>query len=170
MDGAIIVALNQINKTLLLFLSGLFDLFYGSFYGNEIAWTQASAVQNTWYNISDADIETGQGGLNGITHDGSGKLTVLKAGRYLINYGITLEVNLNNEHSMTGIEINSSGTAINDGRQHWDSVANKEICLSSTAIVNLAVNDTVELSVMNTDANTPNFTISHVNLSLIFLK
>ena len=64
-------------------------LSHGSCWGNEIGWTQASAAQDTWYPISDADMSDGQ--LADVAHDGSGKLTVTFAGKYLINYAVTLE-------------------------------------------------------------------------------
>ena len=59
---------------------------YGFVEGDHINWTQASAAQNTWYNISDADMVTRF--LNTITHDRNGKMTVKKAGIYRFSFNV----------------------------------------------------------------------------------
>lgn len=148
----------------LVFANGVHGLPYGSCWGNDIAWTQASAVQNTWYPVSDTDMTDGQ--LNLVTHDGSGQLTVSKAGRYLVNYGICLESSVVNEHIETGISV--SGTVANDGRNHFHVFTpNAEIPIGCTAILNLAASATVQIAVRTPDAGTPNLTVEHANLSIV---
>lgn len=143
---------------------------YGSCYGNEIGWSQASAAQNTWYNISDTDMTDGHGGVNLITHDGSGKLTVTKAGRYKINYSLVIESTVNGEHILSGIEISGSGTAISDGQCHFHvHGANEETNLSASVIVDLAASATIEISVSTTDTGTPTISVSHLNITVIMV-
>lgn len=139
-------------------------LQYGSCYGNEIGWTQASAVQNTWYEISDSDMADGQ--LNGVTHDGSGKLTVSKAGRYLCNWTGSFEANGANVHVQ--ITFSVSGTETSDGMNHIETLgANNQHPSSGNAILNLAANDTVEVSIRTTDAGTPNLSTDHLNITMV---
>ena len=141
---------------------------YGSCYGSHIGWTQATAVQNTWYNISDADMADGE--LNLVTHDGSGKLTVAKAGRYLINYNVTFEDTIANNHVEVGLEITGSGSANAQGISHSENkFANEEEDLAGTAILSLAANDTIELCIRTTDATTPDFSVQDINLTAVMV-
>lgn len=140
-------------------------LTYGSCYGNHIGWSQANAVQNTWYNISDADMATGE--LNDVTHDGNGKLTVGKAGRYLIEYTICWENDTVNDHIETGIEVSGSGSANAAGQGHLETkFANQEEHLSGVAILDLAASATIEVAIRTTDNNTPTISVQGVNLSV----
>lgn len=137
---------------------------FGSCYGNHIAWVQAAAVQNTWYNISDVDIEDGE--LSDVTHDGSGKLTVLEAGEYLVNWSLCYEDNQANDHVEVGIEVSGSGAAEVDGRAHSENkFANEEEHLSSCAILDLEANATLELAIRTTDVGNPTITVDGMNLA-----
>lgn len=137
---------------------------YGSCYGNEIAWTQAVATTATWYLVSDTDMTDGE--LNNVTHDGSGKLTVSIAGRYLVNYGVDVSVDAANTHVVSGIAVN--GTAVNAGQQHFHNMANNvESTLSSTAILSLAANDTVEVAVKHEAGGNQALSVDHLNLSIV---
>ena len=139
---------------------------YGSCYGNEIGWTQASAVQDTWYIISDADMTDATGGLNLVTHDGSGRLTVTKAGHYLVNYSVTLECSALNKHVQTGIAV--GGTVINDAIQHYEvATPNAQLTIGSTAVVKLAASGYVEIAVRTTDTGTPDLSVDHLNVSIV---
>ena len=143
------------------------QIAYGACYGSEIAWSQVGAVEDTWYIISDTDIVDGSGGLYLVSHDGSGKLTVLKPGKYLVNYTISMEDNQTNDHVLSGLSVD--GTPIIDGRAHWDSVANKEVVMAGTAIISLALNSYVEVAVAATDANSPTLTVDHINLTIVWV-
>lgn len=137
---------------------------YGSCWGNEIAFVQAAAVQNTWYLISDTDMTDGQ--LNNVTHDGSGKLTVTIAGRYLVNYSVVASSSVANKHIATAIAVN--GTPVSDGVAHSSlGTASDSVPFASTAILSLAANDTVETAIRTTDAGTPDIAVDHVNISLV---
>ncbi len=138
---------------------------YGSCWGNEINQTVSSAVQNTWYAVSDTDMSDGK--LNLFTHDGSGKLTATKAGTYLVNWNVTLEVNSANKHIEGGIMVN--GTAQNDGQSHYESSANMESDISGTAIISLTASQYVEVCVRTTDTGTPNILIDDANLTIVMV-
>jgi hypothetical protein len=135
---------------------------FGSCWGNTIAWAQTGAVQNTWYAVSDADMTDGQ--LSGVTHDGSGKLTVPEAGKYLISYGATLEAS-GSVHVQAGIRV--SGTVQSDAIQdHQVFAVDSEFGVASVAIMSLLGNATVELAVRTTDAGTPTLRVDHLNVSV----
>ncbi len=138
---------------------------FGSIFGNEIGWSQASAAQNTWYLISDADIDTGNGGVSGMTHDGSGKITVTNAGTYKIIYAVTLECSALNKHVQTGIAAN--GSVINDGVQHYEvATPSAQLTMGSVAHVGLAASATIEIAVRTTDTGTPDLSVDHINVSV----
>ena len=142
-------------------------VYFGSCFGNEIAWEQASAAQNTWYNISDSDMADGSGGLNGTTHDGSGKITVANTGKYLITYYAAIEASVANAHVKIGIEVDGSGTAVNDGLTHIEAAsANKQLPVGGTAILSLSASSYVEISVMTDDASTPTIRVDHLGYSI----
>jgi hypothetical protein len=137
---------------------------YGSCWGNEINWAQASAAQNTWYKISDTDMSDGE--LNLVTHDGSGKLTVSKAGRYLVTYHGTSVINTVNKHILHAIAVN--GTEQGQGQVHYETHApNEEIPFGGCAVLSLAASATVEISMQTTDTGTPSFEVQHLTISVV---
>jgi hypothetical protein len=136
---------------------------YGNCWGNEIAWTQTNAAQNTWYLISDADIS--DGALNLVTHDGSGKLTVAKAGVYVVVWDGSAEVSIAGKHIQIGIAID--GTTQNNGINHFDlNLANSEVPLGTNGIYTLTAGQTIEAALRTTDTGTPNISIDHYNLTI----
>lgn len=137
---------------------------YGSCYGMEIGWTQASAVQNTWYDISDADMADGE--LLGVTHDGSGKLTVAKAGKYAADWAGAFEGSASNIHITIAFSID--GTEVDEGMNHFETVAvNREESCAGNAILDLTAGQTVNVSIRTTDAGTPNLLVDHLLLRLV---
>ena len=137
---------------------------YGSCYGNDIAWTQVAAI-NVVYNVSDADMVTGQ--LNLATHDGSGKLTVTKAGRYKCDYTATIKSSIAGKHIISGFEVSGSGNMEPAGRNHIDLVgANNQLECSGNAILDLAANATIEMAINSSDAGNPIVTVEHLNITL----
>jgi hypothetical protein len=143
-------------------------LAYGACYGNEIGLVLA-LTQDDWLTISDADMSDGE--FHNVTHDGSGKLTVPKAGRYLINYSITIQSAVANLHIVTGLSI--SGDDQNAGRAHTEiHIANQETALSGTAILDLAASDYIEAIIKTTDATGPSgssTTIQYLNITLVMV-
>ena len=140
----------------------------GCCYGDHIAWAQAAAVQNTWYNISDADMIDGT--LRGVTHDGSGELTVLEPGLWMCLYTITFETDHANEHIECGFEVNNSGSAAAMGITHLETkFANSEGSLTGFATLDLADNSTVEVCIRTTDAGVPDITVDDLHLLAILI-
>lgn len=136
---------------------------FGSCWGNELTQAMNSMAQNTWYLVSDTGMTDGQ--LNLCTHDGSGKLTVTKAGKYLVNWSFTGECSASNKHCEGGIAV--SGTVANDGQAHFESSANQEFCIGSTAILSVAASATFEVAIRTTDTGTPNVLVDDMNLSIV---
>lgn len=137
---------------------------YGFMYGLEINQSQVAA-QNTWYIVNDTDITDGPTNL--VTGDGAGKLTVTKAGTYLINWTMTLEANTNNKHLVGGFAIN--GTAQTLGQSHIESITNQELTLAGTAISALTASQYVQLAFRTTDTGTPTINIDDVNLTVVMV-
>ncbi|MCK4718549.1 MAG: hypothetical protein KAT70_07755, partial [Thermoplasmata archaeon] len=140
---------------------------FASIYGNDIGWTQAAAVQNTWYDIVDADMTTSE--LNELTHDGNGLITIITAGRYSIAWSITLSADTINHHYEGGIELDDGGSAEAPGQSHYEisniaALANSDFPMSSVAILDLAASTTVEIAVRTTGAGTPDISVDHVNV------
>jgi hypothetical protein len=141
-------------------------LSYGSCYGNEIAWTQAAAVQNTWYDISDADMVSGP--LHNVTHDGNGQLTVLIAGMYLADWSGAFEADAANVHVQVTLSVN--GTETDAAINHFETFAiSKQSTAAGNTILDLAVNDTVNASIRTTDAGAPDLSADHLMLRLAMI-
>ena len=143
---------------------GTSGLQFGSCYGNEIAWLQAAAVQNDWYDISDGDMNTGQ--LNGVTHDGNGQLTVLTAGMYMVDWAGSFEADAANVHVQITFSVN--GTETDAGLNHFETfgVSRQDPC-AGHAILDLAANDTINVSIRTTDAGAPDLSIDHLMLRVV---
>ena len=145
---------------------GTAGVHFGSCTMYEGGWTQATAVQNTWYNVSDVDFVDGQ--LNTITHDGSGKLTTDQAGRYLCNVSIDWENNTVNDHIEIGFEVNGSGSAQTEGIVCSETkFANEEHIGGTTAILDIGAGETLEVCIRTTDNNTPTLSVNCVNLNMM---
>ena len=144
---------------------GTAGLPFGSCSGYHMAWAQAAA-QNTWYNVSDLDFIDGQ--LNDVTHDGSGKLTVGPAGKYLCNVSFDWECDAVNKHIEVGFEIEGGGSAATEGIVcNETKFANEEHSGSTTAILDLAAGETLEFCVRTTDIGAPTITVDCVNLNCV---
>lgn len=145
-------------------------LAYGGFYGNSINWSQVFPTQNTWYNISDTDATDSNGGLNGMTHDGSGKLTINKPGRYLINYNITAEAGTGKSSFESGVEVDGGGVPINDGQAtQYFGLAGEEYQLSGTMILDLSSTQTLELSIRTIDSGVNSITVNKINMTAVMI-
>lgn len=136
---------------------------FGSFKGNEINWQQVAA-QATWYTISDPDITEGQ--TQDTIFQNNQELKIQKAGYYLINYYVSIEVSIANKHVLAAPSVN--GTPQPDGQTHHEfGRANEESSLAASAILILAVNDLVSVAVATGDAGNPTLTVQHVGLTLL---
>lgn len=150
----------QINGGDLYFSGDGTGLHYGHTYGNEEMWGQVGAVQNTWYPItSGAGYTSTQ--LNGITHS-AGVLKMAKAGRYLVNYAVSGEVDTANKHLQTAV----SGAVIYPSYSHMDfPTPSAQQSTAGTMILDLAANEAISIAVRTTDAGTPNIIIDHASLT-----
>lgn len=136
---------------------------YGECYGDGIAWSQASAVQNTWYAISDSDMVSGE--LSGVTHDGSGKLTLVRGGVYLISYDAVFESSRANEHVSFGVDINASGTP--DPSSHTQTETkfpNIEHCITHTCLLSVTAGQTLNVMIRTTDSGSPTLVVDDLHL------
>jgi len=139
---------------------------YGHCYGNEIAWVQNNAVQNTWYDVSDADMISGE--LNFVIHDGNGQLTVLKAGIYSVDWSGAFEASAANVHIQVTVSVN--GTEDPSAMNHFETVGiNRQDPCSGFAILSLAATDTVNVSIRTTDVGTPDLWIDHLMLRVAMI-
>jgi len=147
-------------------ITGTLIVGYSTCHRNPIGWSQVAAVQNTWYNIVDSDMVSGP--LLNVTHDGNGKLTVTKPRIYLVSYSICFQDNVANDHIEAGIEVNGSGSAEAAGQCHLENkFANEEEHMSSSTILELAANATIELAIRTIDAGGPTISVQAINLTCI---
>lgn len=138
-------------------------LAYGSYYGNEIGWSQATAAQDTWYEITDAD--TAAGKLNQVAFTDS-ELTVTPAGDYHVTWNASVEVSLPNKHVQVAIMVD--GVAQDAGINHVEFVtANTQGTLGGNAPVSVGAGGVVSLAIRTTDTGTPDLAIDHIMLSLV---
>lgn len=141
---------------------------HGSCYGNDIAWTQASAAQNTWYIISDSDMSDGHAGLTAVTHDGSGKLTVSVAGDYDVEVVCSVECSGLNKHIQLAAVL--SGTPV-DATPHYEvSTPNAQLIIVAIAQVAMAANDYIEAAIRTTDTGTPDLSVDHLAIKLTMIE
>lgn len=137
---------------------------YGACQGMEIDWSQAAAVQDQWYDISDADFTTTQ--LNFITHDGNGQLTTTRAKMYAADWAGAFEANAANIHMQITFSVN--GTETNNGMNHYETIAvNREGTVAGNTILNLAAGDTVNVSIRHTNVATPTLRVDHLLIRLV---
>ena len=135
---------------------------YGECYGDEIAWTQV-AVQDTWYDISDADMSSDE--LNLVTHDGSGKLTLTKAGVYQVGYSMVLQSSAANSHMQLALTINDSATPHVSTVTHYETkFANQETSVFHMAILTVTAGQTINAMILSEDAGTPTLTIHDLHI------
>jgi hypothetical protein len=134
--------------------------------GTHLAWSQVNPTEDQWYDISDDTMVDGQ--LNLVTHDGSGQLAVTKAGRYLINWSACAEATVAQKHLEFAISIN--GTESTQGMAHYETKAiSAEFAIASTAILDLAAADTINLSIRTLDAGNVTLTVDCLEITAIMV-
>ncbi len=133
---------------------------YGSFKGNEIAWTQAAAP-GVWYTVSDVGITAGP--LHKMTFQNNQELLIAISGFYTASYYVTVECSIANKHVKTALEINGAQEAL--GQVHHEfGRANEEESWAPPGLMNLTVGDLVSIGISTPDAGGPTVTIDHVGL------
>lgn len=132
---------------------------YGSCFGNDIAWSQASAVLGTWYPITDTGIDDG---VESSVTNADGVLTIGTAGVYQIVYSVGITSNMVRRIE-TGILVNST---VNDsGRCYAVQPLGAAYTMAGTAAITLAENDTVTIVVRTTDGGLPTLNCEFFNVS-----
>ena len=150
-------------------VSASVPMAYGSALGYEIAWAQASAVQNTWYAVSDADFV--DGALLRVIHDSSGQLTLVDGGTYLLVADISTESSIANQHLQVGFGVTPPGGTLGivaGAANHVEfQFANEEQAVGINATVVIPASSAIQVYVRTTDAGTPNLTVDHCMLSAV---
>lgn len=136
---------------------------YGACYGKGIAWSQASAAQNTWYLMSDPDMDDSE--LSGVTHDGSGALTVQYAGIYKIDMAISMQNSGVNKHIEYGVSVSGADPVMY--QRELFPATSAETHGSLTRMISLSANDTIQLALRTTDTGTPTITVDNLSVAMI---
>ena len=140
-------------------------LLYGSYYGNDIGYSTASAVQNEWYVVVDADIAEGPA-TNSVLFQNNKELKVEHGGVYLINWSADASSTANNTHIHIGIGVNDA--VQNAGQCHMDDTdLGEEAPMSGTAILSISTDQRVSLMIQTPDAGTPDLGIENINLTVV---
>lgn len=145
---------------------------YGDMYTNTTIVVSISA-SSTPTEVKDATNDGWTvGELNSVTFPTGGDehyLTVTRAGRYLINWSVSMAQNSPSATIETEQGIMVNGTAKNAGRAHR-TVSNSTDRGNSggCAILDLAANDQVSLFVSN-ETNTTDIDVEHANLSVVMV-
>lgn len=136
---------------------------YGNFYGFEINWTQAAAI-DTWYDISDADIVSNV--ANKMTFQNNQEYKIAVSGFYLIMWFLTVEISIAGKHVLAGVAKN--GARQNPGiTHHHFGRANEEHSMSGSLILNLVVDDLITIGVETSDAGNPTLTVDHLGVTVV---
>ena len=139
-------------------------MIYGSMYGDNISQVITVSATNTYYELT-AGVSGGS--TNGCTFQNSHELLITKAGKYLVNYSMSVKVGATNQTVESEVMINGGGQNNTSNHSHA-STANSQMSLAGSGVLTLAVNDVVSLSVSNNTA-VNNITVEHVNLTLLMI-
>lgn len=135
---------------------------YGSMYTNTSI-TVTIAAADTWYEVDINTPDFTVGEINMVTFTDH-YLVVTKAGRYKINFAISMTTSNAQEEVAGAIAIN--GTATEVAHAHSTVVkANASIQICGNAIIDLAANDQISLAVQNHDS-TASIVISHASITI----
>ena len=139
----------------------------GNIYGDGIAWIQTEAVDSQWYRITDSDMNDGV--LQRVTHDGSGRLTILRPGIYLATLDVVWESSRSNEHVEVGLDLNASGTPAPASHVHSHTkAADVEHATSSTSILDITAKDTtMDACIRDIDGNTPDLLVDDLHITVM---
>jgi hypothetical protein len=146
-------------------LNGLSQIqhYYGHMFKHEAATVIAIANTAVYYEI-DSGWSTGE--VSGVTFGGSHYLAPAVAGRYLVQWDLTLAVGSTNQSVRAALMVD--GTAITSGgvQQTRNASSGEGHHLGGNTILSLAASQQVSLAVRNV-TGTNNITVSFANLSLL---
>lgn len=141
---------------------------YAQIYEEDGSSTLALAAQDTFYQITSF---SANGEYNNCTPDYTNDhITVLEAGRYLVNASISVQSAQANEYDFH-IQTNNGATDFPCTSMHLDTnVANKTVSTAASGILDLNANDTVEMWVERLDGAAVSKTITIVNASITLMQ
>lgn len=156
----------------LVFMGEGSGLPFGHAYMFEGSTTVSVGSADTWYELT-SGLVTGE--VNNVTFGGAHYLSVDKAGRFEIDWAVSLNTVSAGQEIMVSITVNGAdhGVALNSESTNAKSAAqhgtvsgvSKDTQLSGYTILDLAVNDQVSIIVMNKSGAT-DILIEHVALKI----
>lgn len=141
---------------------------YGSCFGNAIAWSQASAAQNTWYPIIDTDIADGV--QTGSTENTSGSIAIGTTGDYQIVYSVSVSTTMAPRRVEVAILVNDVASTNGQSNQLVLPSTGPAFTISSTAILTLTATDTVKIAIRTIDGGYPTLSCDRFNVSVVKLS
>lgn len=136
-------------------------LVYGSMYGDDVTLTVTVSASSTYYAVP-TGLTTGS--VNGMTFSAS-TLTALVAGKYKVDWSMTLSCAVANQETSGAIMINTTAQMQTEGSAKL-TTANDNKNVSGSGIITLSVNDVVKLCVEN-ETGTNNIVVTHACMSII---
>lgn len=167
-DGATTKVLHTQNDIITIFCNGSYWFIvdqkiasaYGNMYAYQIAHTVTVSAADTWYEV-DGDLTGGEEHL--VTFGSSHEMVVTRAGKYLVNWSMSMTDGSNNE-IMGTIMVNGTAQTKAAGHTHIPS-ANKFMAVAGSTILDLAASDAISLAVLNEDAAS-DITVEHATCSI----
>lgn len=129
-------------------------------------------TQNVWVEVDAATTNISATELNLVTFPDDHSLLCLKAGRYLVTYSMTGEVNSvagGDQHIESSIMVNGV-VQVDKGMGHEQYAATgKEKNLQGHTIINVPENGSISLALKNTSSSGKTLTIDHLNITVSML-
>lgn len=139
------------------------SLPYGSMYVDDASISITVGAANT-----EVKITTGLTGgtCHQFTFQNNSELLCAIAGKYKVDWGMSVSSGTNNENLSGGVVINTATWQHNTEGSSNQNNSNNAVHIGGSGIITLAVNDTVGLFVENESA-AHDMTVRHANLSLV---
>lgn len=134
---------------------------YGSMYADDIAQAVVVTDAEVYYEVGGS---LSSGSCNGLTFQNSKELLCTIAGKYLVNWSMSLSAG-NNDHIAGAVMVNSTAQDNTENAAHTPG-AGDQVGLSGSGIITLAVNDVVKLCVEN-ESDTDDIEVNHATLALL---
>jgi hypothetical protein len=142
---------------------------YGAMYQTDgSTFNVTMTTQNTWVELNAATTNINAGELNLCTFPDDHYVLAQKAGKYLINYHFTADIDSvagGAQHIQAGIMLN--GVIQLPGRTHWTFTATAtESVFCGSAILTLRANEQASIGVVNTTSSSKILAVDHLNLNM----
>ena len=136
---------------------------------DEATFNVTMTTVNVWFEIDAATTNISAPELNLVTFPDDHYLLCQKAGRYLITYSFTAEINSvagGDQHVESGIMVNDAiQTDKGIGHEQY-AATNKQRNLQGHTIINIPTNGQISLAVKNTTSSGKILTIDHLNITV----